>query len=151
MRHGGRSERVVLPRAREILTATLENPRMPDHVRSPAFAVAVAEWAKAEAVAELVYEWAVRQIADGGMAAVMMPPMPGTKPPLETWRGLHAHAARLRARVGLDPVSYAALAKDLGIAQRAADDALERMAARGAEITARRELEAGGGTGETAA
>lgn len=145
VRHGAYSRRVVLPRAQEILTAALEDPAMPDHVRSAGFAAAAQAWAEAEAVAELVLQWAVAQMENGDVGAMMTPPLPGTKAPIEVWRAVHAHAANLRAKLGLDPVSYSKIARDLGLAARAQDAAIERMGRAGAEIVARREREAGNG------
>ena len=47
----------------------------------------------------------------------------------------------LRGRLGLDPVSRAKIAKDLGIAQRASDDALARLGETGKAIRERRAAE----------
>jgi len=55
MKHGARSDRVVLPRAEAIEAALLEDPGVPDHLRSPAFRPAVRGWAKAEAIEERLF------------------------------------------------------------------------------------------------
>ena len=107
---------------------------------SPAFRSAVLAWGRAEAVASLLFDWLALQDIDG----LITPRLAATKAPVDTWRSLEAHAANLRSKLGIDPVSYARIAKDLGIAQKASEDALERLAGKGAEITSRRlELEGG--------
>jgi hypothetical protein len=132
--HGAYSEPRVAERAQEILTAVLEDAEMPDLLRSRAFRPTLADWARAEAMASLVFDWLcglpVEQMAS--------PRLAGTKAPLDLWRALSAHAGRLRARLGMDPVSYARLAKDLGLAQAASDEALRQAAARGAKLLERR-------------
>jgi hypothetical protein len=135
--HGAWSERAVGPRADAIATAVLEDADFPDHVRSPVFRMSLAAWARAEAVASLLYDYLVTL----GPEAMMTPRLAGTRAPADLWRAADAHAAKLRSELGLSPVSYAKIAKDLGLAGRAAEDALERMAKAGREIRERREAD----------
>ena len=133
-------------RAREFMVAALENPAMPDHLRSPGFRTAVWGWSKVEILAEIVWEWACTLIEGDGMAALMLPPLPGTNPVFATIQLAESKAAWHRSRLGLDPTSYARIAKDLGLNRRAAEDGLTRLDSAGAEIVGRRmALEAGPG------
>ncbi len=124
---------MIAPRAKAILLAVLEDPAMPDHVRTAAFASAAGAWARAEAVAEVLFEYVCQMSVDDMIA----PPMPGTKAPVDVWRMADAHASRLRSKVGLDPMSYARIARDLGIADRALDAGLDRMSRTGAQYVTR--------------
>ena len=133
VKHGAHSESVVQPRARAILLAVLEDPAMPDHVRTAAFASAAGAWARAEAVAELLFE----HMGAMSVEAMIAPPMPGTRAPIDVWRAADAHASRLRSKLGLDPGSYARIARDLGIADRALDAGLDRMSRTGAQLVTR--------------
>lgn len=139
LRHGAYSDAVVAPRAREILAGLLEDPQMPGHVRSPAWRYQAKAWARAEAIADVLYE----HVAEMGAEGMMTPKLAGTKSPVDIWRAADAHAGRLRARLGLDPVAYAGLAKDLGLASRAIDDNLVRMSGEGAEMVRRKAAELG--------
>jgi hypothetical protein len=133
--HGAWSDRAIAPRAGALEAAVLESAEFPDHVRSPVFRMALAAWARSEAVASLLFE----HLATLGADAMMTPRLAGTRAPVDLWRAADAHAAKLRGELGLSPVSYARIAKDLGIANRASEDALERMANAGREIRERRE------------
>lgn len=135
----GRPNIALDARARAIETAILEDPEMADHLRSPMFRKGMRAMCRAEARDEIVWEWLCAVVDEGGVGALMMPPMPGTRAPIETSMSAEARAAWHRARMGLDPVSYAKIARDLGIAGRAAEDGLVRLAGQGAEIIARRE------------
>lgn len=107
---------------------------MPDHLRTAAFASAAAAWARAEAIAEAVFDYMTSMSIEDMIA----PPMPGTRAPIDTWRATDAHASRLRSKLGLDPGSYARIRRDLGIADRAEDAALERLSQTGAGLVTRR-------------
>jgi hypothetical protein len=133
-RHGAYSLRVTGPLAEEILAGLLADPGVPDHVRSPAWRYQARAWAQAEAVAQVLYE----HIGAMGAEAMVTPKLAGTRAPVDAWRSAAGHAARERARLGLDPASYARLRKDLGIAERAQEDALAMMAREGAKVSARR-------------
>lgn len=143
--HGAFSERAVAPRAEALMTAVLEDGEFPDHVRSAVFRMSLAAWARAEAVASLLFDHVVTL----GAEQMMTPRLAGTRAPVDLWRAADAHAAKLRGELGLSPVSYARIAKDLGLAGRSAEEALERMAQAGREIRERRagELKVAGGSG----
>ena len=106
---------------------------MPDHIRTPAFASAAGAWARAEAVAEAVFEYMTEMSVEDMIA----PPMPGTRPPVDIWRATDAHASRLRSKLGLDPQGYARIRRDLGLADRAEEAALERLSQTGAGLVTR--------------
>lgn len=125
-------------RAREFMARVLEDPSMPDHLRSPAFRLAVWGWSKAEIMSEVVWEWACELIEGEGLTAMMLPPLPGTNPVFVTIQLAESKAAWHRSRLGVDPVSFARLAKDLGLNQRAAEDGLTRLAGEGAQIVKHR-------------
>lgn len=129
--------------AQAIILRVLENPAMPDHLRSPLFRPSLDAWARTEAGLQMIYDWMSDQIEQGGTGAMMVPPMPGTKAPMETWMLLERSAATLRSKLGMDPVSYAKIARDLGLGSKNEQDRLERMAEQGAGIVARAELESG--------
>jgi hypothetical protein len=133
--HGAFSERAIAPRAEALARAVLEDGEFPDHVRSPVFRISLAAWTRAEAVASLLFDHLITL----GAEQMMTPRLAGTRAPVDLWRAADAHAAKLRGELGLSPVSYARIAKDLGIANRASEDALERMAKAGREIRERRE------------
>lgn len=125
-------------RARQFMSQALADPAMPDHLRSPSFRHAVWGWSKAEVMAEITWEWATGLIEAEGLTAMMLPPLPGTNPVFITVQSAERTAAWHRGRIGLDPVSYARIAKDLGLNRRAQEDGLTRLAGQGAEIVARR-------------
>lgn len=151
MVHGAHSERVIVPRAEALMTAVLEDAECPDHLRSPVFRFALAAWCRAEAVAAVLFEYLMSLDAE----QMMQPRLAGTRAPADLWKAADAHAATLRGRLGMDPVNYAKIAKDLGIASKASEDALGRLAETGKGIVERREAELrmleGGGAGGGAA
>ena len=54
------------------------------------------------------------------------------------WKAHAAFAASRRAALGISPVSYAKISRDLGIAAATTADPLQRMGERGGEIARRR-------------
>ena len=138
MRHGMNSRRAIDDRAQAIITAMLEDARCPDHLRSPAFAAEVLAWGKAEAMAALAWEYMGELLDAGGPAAIfgMQPGM--LKAQSEVWKAHAAFAASRRAALGISPVSYAKISRDLGIAAAPTADQLQRMGERGGEIARRR-------------
>lgn len=138
LKHGMYSGRALRSRAEAIVTAMLEDARCPSHLRSPAFAATLLAWGNAEAIASLAWDWMCDLLDEAGPQAIfgMSPGM--MKAQSEVYK-THAQAAsQLRSKLGIDPVGYAKIAKDLGIAANAAEDQLQRMATTGAEITSRR-------------
>jgi hypothetical protein len=110
----------------------------PPQLLMPQFKPAIESWARREARVVLlsdwldtlpVEEWAVPQ-KTGAM-----------KSPYEIYLTAEHSAAKARKDLGLDPSSYASILKDLGIAGRQQEDALERMATQGAEIRRLRAVE----------
>ena len=63
---------------------------------------------------------------------------PAVKVPVELLMQAENQAAKRRKDLGLDPASWASIQKDLGIAGRAADDAVARMGQAGAAIRRQR-------------
>lgn len=117
------------------MAALLADPRLPEHLRSALFQPAVRSWARAQAMEEFAFDWAAGKPDPDEMFELK----PGVmRSPSEIWKGMDGHAARARARLGMDPVSYARIAKDLGLAERAVRAGLEEMAAEGGRIMERR-------------
>ena len=136
--HGAQNPRDVAMRAIRIRDQALENPAMPEHMRSEPFRASVEAWARTEAMASLLWDY----IIGLGPEDMMTARLGGTKAPIDLWQILEQRAATMRARLGLDPVSYAKIIKDLGLTERRIEDSLEKLAGHGAEITSRREIPA---------
>ena len=137
LQHGAYSPRHVLPKAAEIEAALLADAEIPAWLRTAQFAAARKAWAEAEAIADLLLTW----LATLGMTELTTPRKAATKSPVDLWRSAHSHASNLRSKLGLDPVSYARIAKDLGIGAQASEEALSRLAETGKAIRERREAE----------
>jgi len=103
------------------------------------YARALQAWARAEVITDVIYAWMDELMSvQCSIAAMMLPPMPGTKALIETWRIAERGADQARKALGLDPASYAKLMDDLGLTRKAEDAALGAHIAAGAEIVARR-------------
>lgn len=138
--HGARDEDSLRPLAQQIFTRLLEDPQMPDHVRSAAFVMEGAAWSRAEAAAALIWD----HVASMGVDAATRLDPGRARSLLDIWIAAEKLAGRGRDKMGLNPSAYAKISKDLGIAAKAGEDALESMASRGAQITATRlEIEGG--------
>ena len=135
--HGARSERTIRPLAELLMQSILEDAEQPDHLRSPMFRFTLSECCRAQAVAEILFDY----IDSLGVEDMVRPRLSGTKSPVDQWKAAAAHAANLRSKLGLDPVSYARIAKDLGIAGKASEDAIGRLAETGKGIVERREAQ----------
>jgi hypothetical protein len=72
------------------------------------------------------------------MDDAITPRKAATKSPLDLWRSVDSHAMNLRGRLGFDPVNFARLAKDMGLAHKASEDALAKLADEGEAIRKRR-------------
>lgn len=156
--HGGHSDRSVAPLAAQIARELLEDAGTPDHLREPMFAPAVQAWARAEAVAELLF----RHLSGQDLQAAMTDTTAAdeeerstkgkttrrsqtrrTTAALDQWHRASAHAAALRSKLGLDPASAARVGRDLALTRHLGanatplDEAID-------EIRRRRELTAGG-------
>lgn len=133
-KHGIRSQRAISDRAEAIVTAMLGDAHCPDYLRSAAFIPSVMAWGKAEAAASLAWDWC-EQLGTPGM--FLMGEGHG-RSAIDMWKALHAHARSVRNDIGLSPISYAKIARDLGIAHQATEDRLNAAAREGQAITARR-------------
>jgi hypothetical protein len=148
--HGADSGRQVVPLAGQIVERYLGGGECPEYLKAPHFLPTVEAWARLQARAALLDDWLA------GMSAeeMTMPRKAGGSSPVEIWLAAERAAGRARERLGLDPVAWAKLARDLGIAGRAADDALSRLAEGGRQIRERREsafkVIEGGGDGQPA-
>ncbi|MBA8958186.1 hypothetical protein JOJ86_001477 [Rhodococcus percolatus] len=102
-RHGAHSERVIAPLAAEIANAQLEE--LP-YLRDPSYRETLLDWARTTAKIERIEAWLDENggdIADDGSvrgAAIHL-------------LRLQAHASKVSARLGFDPLSRAKLGKDL--------------------------------------
>jgi hypothetical protein len=113
LRSGYRSDRFVSPLAAEIAAELLADPSVPGYLSQPVFAAALAAWARCEAKALLVAEY----LEGMSIADQMMPPKPGTAPPLEVWRRLEMAAAGQRSHLGMTPLSRGRLSRDVTAAR----------------------------------
>jgi hypothetical protein len=136
--HGADSVRRVVPLAEQIVERFLGGGECPDYLRTmPQFLPAVESWARIEARTVLLSDW----LAGMTPEEMTLPRKAGGSSPVEIWLAAERAASRARERLGLDPASFAKIAKDLGIANRASEDAVTRLAETGRAIRERREAE----------
>jgi hypothetical protein len=154
VRSGAYSERALGPLAEEILAAHREDPAWPVYLSDPSYGSALRAWSRAEAAVELFSafvseqppeEWIAEtttteeQITgdgDRGGSSSRSGRSRKVGGSLEQWRKLEAHAATLRSRLGLDPLSRARLGKDAAAGQA---DMAKLMAQLAAEESAGRQ------------
>ena len=128
----------VLVLAQQFADAYLDG-YCPPQLEMPQFLPAVEAWARSEARVRLLNDW-----IDGMSIEEMTSPperkgaSAAVKVPVELLMQAENQAAKRRKDLGLDPASWASIQKDLGIAGRAADDAVVRMGAAGAAIRRQR-------------
>ena len=155
--HGAKSERSVAPLAEKIAAGLLTHPSCPDYLQEPAYGPVVAAWSRAEAVTQLLWQYLDGMDAERALTETITGEEDETHGEggsitrrsastrvMSVLGELHraeTRAMNLRGRLGLDPVSRAKIAKDLGIAQRASDDALTRLGETGKAIRERRAAE----------
>lgn len=133
---GSGISRAALQRASDMLEECFTNPAFPEYLRWPMFRIEVESWARVQAQADMVYEWMMALDEEDRY----VPQSPNAqKSPMEQWMGIDSHAAKYRARLGLNPTSYAKLRLALGLAKKAEEDDLGRLAEQGAQIRERRE------------
>lgn len=131
--------RRVLVLAQQFADAYLDG-YCPPQLEMPQFLPAVEAWARSEARVRLLNDW-----IDGMSIEEMTSPperkgaSAAVKVPVELLMQAENQAAKRRKDLGLDPASWASIQKDLGIAGRAADDAVARMGQAGAAIRSRRQ------------
>lgn len=132
--HGATSERRLGPLAAEIESAARSSPQWPDYLNRQEFAAAVRSWARAEAVAELLWTWLAA--LDGDVPS-MLAEVAEEDSREDRHRGgsrrltrsrrvssvlvqldrAQARAATLRRAIGLDPSGQAKIVKDLSAAR----------------------------------
>ncbi|OJY53533.1 hypothetical protein [Pseudonocardia sp. 73-21] len=149
LQHGARSERRVAPLAEEIETAARADPTWPPHLRGREYAAAVRGWARAEAMAELLWRYLADRDLDEALTALettdteteqhkgrarSMSRSRRTTAALDAWQRAQTTAAYHRRQLGLDPVSRAKLGKDLAMAGAFAHAGIERLHAVGADL-----------------
>ena len=128
----------VLVLAQQFADAYLDG-YCPPQLEMPQFLPAVEAWARSEARVRLLNDW-----IDGMSIEEMTSPperkgaSAAVKVPVELLMQAENQAAKRRKDLGLDPASWASIQKDLGIAGRAADDAVARMGQAGAAIRRQR-------------
>ena len=131
--------RKVLVLAQQFADAFLDG-YCPPQLEMPQFLPAVEAWARAEARVRLLNDW----VEGMSIEEMTSPPerkgsaTPAVKVPVELLMQAENQAAKRRKDLGLDPASWASIQKDLGIAGRAADDAVARMGQAGAAIRRQR-------------
>lgn len=128
MVHGATSERRVGPLAAQIAAGLLADAETPEHLREPVFSAAVQGWARAEAVCALLRDFldgqdieaALTETTKGaekeereGTTARRTSVTRRVTAALDASRRWEAHAANLRSKLGLDPVSAARVGRDL--------------------------------------
>ena len=144
MRHGagevGRPDRNP-PRplrvaAEGIARVLLESDYCPEQLLMPVFRAQVESWSRREAQARLIYEWMTGLPVEERVGPVVA----GSQvTPVDQWLKAEASAERARDKLGLTPASYAKIRRDLGIAERLADDAVRRLGESGRVIRLARE------------
>lgn len=121
-KHGAWSERRWRPLADQLIREALEHAPW---LTRPAFRLAVAAWARAEAQASLVDAW----LDEHGLLTDDGTPRPANA----LADRLHGRAQALRGQLGLDPVSFARLlATFAGVP--GGDDALDALRAEGRRL-----------------
>jgi hypothetical protein len=138
-RNGLGSERTITHRAAAILEAMLSDPHCADHLRHSLFAASVMAWSRAEAMASLAWEWMERLYAGGGADALFLPQPQIMKTASEVWLKHSESASRARDKLGISPVSYAKIRRDLGLNEESIAQRLGQMAVGGAQIRSRRQ------------
>ena len=164
MVHGATSPRRIGARAAEILAAELAKPTCAPYLREPdsPFTAALTAWSEAEAVKEHLFSYLDEHDLAAALAEVTKEASEDeaskgkvrrrsvsrrTVSAFDAWLKASAHAAALRTKAGLDPVSAARLSRDLSQSrwyQSASplDQALDRI-----EAERQAAIEAGGDGG----
>ncbi len=130
--HGAYSPRRVNPLTKDIIKAHIEADPDLAYLQEPKYAASVWAWARSEAQVQLVTEY----VEDMGIDAAMSP-KPGTTAAIELLRRLEVTAATHRARLGLDPLSFARLGKDVVATRVMARNGLDGFIQAGAEFARR--------------
>lgn len=107
LKHGVRSERTIQPLAEAMVNTALQQA---EYLRDPSFEPALISWARLEAKAELLHRW----LDENGMVD------PETGKARDAARLLTTYensASKLRAVLGMDPVSRAKLMRETAATQ----------------------------------
>lgn len=149
-RSGAHSPTKVGPLAVEIEQRARASAGWPPYLDGPEYAVAVTAWARAEAVAELLWRHLAEQDVAAALAEVEVEDVEETsgkgrsrrrstarrtKAALDWFQRAERSAALHRQRLGLDPLSRARLGKD--VATSAVQAGMAQLHADGAELVAR--------------
>ena len=147
----------MAPLADGCAAGLLEDADTPDYLRAAAYMPAVQAWARAEAIAALLWDY----LAERDIEAALTERIEGTETEdrgeggsvrrtsvsrrvMSVLDQLHKHESRalhLRSKLGLDPLSRARIMRDLGIAHQAGGEAIARMAETGRAIREKRDAE----------
>lgn len=140
LKYGAHSPRKVDPIAAAFVDGLLEVAKdQAPHLLQPIFRPAVEAWARAEARVQLLLDWV------GGMTVECQTDHgAGKRSPVELLAKFETQAATARARLGMDPVSAAKLARDLS-AKRAMDrGGISSLVEQGRAVERQREQDGGG-------
>jgi hypothetical protein len=121
--------------AQGIADGLLGHGQCPPQLLWPQFLPQVQSWSRVEAKAKLLHDWLETMDVEDQVT----PKKAGGESPVSVWLAAERAAERARKELGLTPASWAKIQKDLGIAGKATDDALARMAAGGSKIIKDRE------------
>lgn len=164
--HGARSERRLLPLAREHVAALLADPQTPSYLSDPSYGRSLLAYGRAEAVCDLLAGWLSEQSVEDALSEVTKSSERSEQEggrgkrltvsrrtasvidQLAKWEKVAAH---LRSDLALPPLSRARVARDLGLAVRSQAEAVAALAERGRGIRERREAGLPAGASEGAA
>jgi hypothetical protein len=143
LRHGAFSDRMIAPRATKFVDAVLQIAAADGspvaYLADPTYRPALVAWGRSEAQQDLLEEFLAELGPIDSEGKI--------RPAAELLDRVARRAERMRARLGLDPLARATLAKDLAMAQSTHE--LDRLKALGASILAARDAgESTAGDGE---
>ena len=120
LRHGAESPRKIAGEIERLEPELAEQIADVGYLTDPSYVSALAAWARAEARIRLLERW----FGEKGLLQEDGTPRPG----VDLLLRCESQASRLRSRLGLDPVSRAALQKDLSETGRNAADLASALA-----------------------
>lgn len=125
----------AMKQAAELAEQFLGHGEVPEWLTWPQFRPQVEAWARHETKVRLLHDWCEGM----SLEQQTQPTTQGGKiTPLELWLSAERGAERARDKLGLTPASWAKIQRDLGLAHKAEEDALSRLAATGREIRTQR-------------
>jgi hypothetical protein len=166
VKSGAYSERRVGEVAERFRAALLGSASTPAYLLEERFVYSVNAWSRAEGVVYLIGQWLDGQDIEEALTELTVATeeedrgAPGevrrrlrqrkTAPALDALHRWEGRAASLRRALGLDPVSFAELSRNVALTSSAHADALEALGRQGREIMERRGLHAvQGGSGDS--